>query len=595
MGGCISCLLQKCLGNWQRNCLVARASATLLVLHHKQCINCGSEVDVRSSYSWYFDLNKKLDLNLSFVAIDFFFDHLSCSHGSLKIHTQAMSWKKQVFLFCGIYTAFNLYPNSRKVFVEVYSNRCFYFKIQAFFVPIDANILKTNILKKYFSKLPAVNEVFLKQMNTTIEFFLLQVTKSAIVTLQASNRCELVAHDGPDISAVRVKPHGGLFKMSTFQCFVVQKSTLTLTCAIKLDKEIHSRQFHTLKREGSVILPSDDCLYNAQMCVRSFRSHLGQQLSARLISLSVHKEAQTPNCQHGGLSLLDGQGKEISTVCQNKTSSGPQIFYSSDTTMVLVVFWYSQHIAVHTQLNVTNIQCRAVVIDTCFLHAVGYYWGEFDRRNSILQAKTQSSGLNLRMTHSNSLFFSVDNGTCAVLQLRPNKHWTRGFTTTNACLMRLRPEFDWGAGRQLTLTVTGVMRWGNYSDIDIIKFEGSLKKLSWRAHNLLEGKCVTRQCKSHLFVSPKSCNDSVMSDTVFGFETKLKLPIHDNIFQITVEQLLYAKTTVEIVFKSTVLKEDDSVIWNGPQMLSETYSFTQKSSQVSILCRTFTMFYQRDS
>ncbi len=401
---------------------VSRASATLSVTFFQQCPFCGSHTRL-SSCSWNFNLNKHLALNMTFVVIDFFLENLSCSNGHLRI-IREIPYVSNGHVFCGKYTIFSLYPNSNEVLIAVFSNRCFYFKIQSFFISMDAKMIWTGEARKSFSEIPAIDHVFLKKTNITVQVFLIQVAKSALAQIQEVDHCKIFVYDGPDINTQQIMPQKQLYQLSTFQGFVLRKQTFKSKCFLLFSgKTLKLKNIFVFKNEMNLSLPTDRCLYNKHLCVISFETILGHQLNASLISVLMKREAITPNCRYCGLSVLINNissHEGYSTVCQNKSKRSSETFYSSNSTLQFIVYWYFQHIPVHAQLILRSTPCRPVVIDICFSSTL--LVGPWHSRKFVLKQKTNSSGLNLRMAMwKSSLFFSIQKDACVVLQILPNQ------------------------------------------------------------------------------------------------------------------------------------------------------------------------------
>ncbi len=149
------------------------------------------------------------------------------------------------------------------------------------------------------------------------------------------------------------------------------------------------------------------------------------------------------------------------------------------------------------------------------------------------------------------------------------------------CSLRLVPELDWGeVGRQVSLTITGVMKQKNYSDSDEIRFHGSLSKKKFEGQNVKKLPCLKMNCASYLFFSAPSCNDSTNINVIFGLVARLNLPVIDNVFEMNMEQSIYAQTRVEIILRNIEENTHDSLSLDDPQVLSEVVPILQQTFQV---------------
>ncbi len=572
------------------NSLVRRASGTLLISYSQHCTECAAKTQGSSCF-WQFSLDKHLDLNITFILINFYLEHLSCSNARLSIYQTLFPFQEERFKFCGIYSLFNIYPHHHKFWIQVYSTKCFHFQVHAIFISIDHGLLKTGNSTRHFSRIPAFDSVTFQNTNATIQLFSIKVEKNTLAILHTFNICQLSVHDGPDAYANKVKPHGDFYQMSTFQYFVVRMGSRRSKCVVAYSQDIHIGKTHLIKQSLSLALPSNKCLFNPKICHHSISSPQGYQVNATISSLSLCKEAQSPNCKHSGLAILENTEKmykEISTVCQNISENFQHShFYSSNSTLTFVLYWYTWPPPIHVILNLTTTECKAVVLDVCFQYFRNIFYGAYDRLKADLKQRTEASGLKLRLTNVITVFFSVDRDRCVVLQLVPNQGmyvWLKSPT----CSIRLRPELNWGeAGRQIVLSGLGAMKYANYSDSDIVKFGGSLDQLKFKGENMKISQCKTSQCVPYLFISPLSCKNKTGSDVFFSFHTNLKLPVYDYIFYMRIKQLFYATSWIEIMMSNLAWNNVPSLGLDGPQTLSEVIQFTKEMSQVLIILNPF--------
>ncbi len=570
-------------GPCPNNSLVTRASAKLLLSYPQHWTKCASRT-LGSSCSWQFHLDKHLDLNITFILINFYLENLSCSNAWLTIYQKILLLQEERFRFCGIYTWFNLYPNHQRFWIDVYSTKCFCSQVHANFISIDRDLLKTCNSVRHFSIIPAFDSVAIQKTNTTIQLFLVEVKKNTHAVLHVTNSCELSVHDGPDAHQNKVKHHNNVYQMSTFQCFVIKKGSRKLKCVVAYGQGIDIGETHFVKQSKSLALPSNKCLFNPKICHYSISSPQGYQVNATISSLLLCKEAQSPNCKHSGLAILEigiGLYREVSMVCQNISKNFQHNhFYSSNSTLIFVLHWYTWPPPIHVILNLTITECKAVVLDVCFQHSRNILYGAYDRLKAYLKQRTEALGLKLRLANVSTVFFSVEKNRCVVLQLVPNQgmvFWLRRPT----CSIRLRPELNWGeAGREIALSISGAMKHANYCDSDIIKFGGSLLQFDFKAQNMKNSNCNTSQCAPYLFISPLSCKNKTGLDVFFSFHTNIKLPIYDYIFYMRIKQLSYGKTWVEIMMRNLPGTKDQTLSLDGPQTLSEVIQFTKKISQV---------------
>ncbi len=342
----------------------------LLVTYSQHCIKCASQQYASLCY-WQFYLDKHLDLNVTFLLINFYLENLGCRNARLEMNK---------IVFCGIYTSFNVYPNHHKVWIQVHSTKCFYFQVHAKFILMDFSLLKTGDLTRYFSQIPPFDIVTLLKINTTIQLFLVEVKKNALALVYTLNICEVSVHDGPDVHANRLTSDNDLYKISTFQCFLVTKGSGS-KCVVSYTQILENILVHFVKQSSSLTLPSNNCLHNHKICYTSIKVPQIYQLNATIISLLISQAAQSPNCKHSGLAILDIT-KENSMVCQNISEFQNSHVYSSNSTLTFVLYWYIWPPPIHMRLSLTTTECKAVRLDVCFLYySEKYLWDVWEAQS----------------------------------------------------------------------------------------------------------------------------------------------------------------------------------------------------------------------
>ncbi len=442
---------------FQKGSLVKRLSGTLIASVPHRCLPCDTRFRTVEQY-WYFILNKQLSLNLTIAVIDFYFQNLNCSLGGLRIFSQ----DTKLFEFCGIYTIFNLYPDIQKISVQVTATVCYLSYIRGYFVPMDTNMIRTIKATKHHSSYPPVDSVLIVKIKTTVKFCLIKVEKTALVILHSLGSCEHSVHDGPDVFAEVVTLKNGFYEMSTFQSFVLIKDDGSCSCHLNFGKFVPNHEPLVVSDNKRVLLPVDALSLSAKMWIFSATAKDDHHLNATLVSLNVSQDFKSPYCRHGGFTVVENTTgnnfSEIITVCDNKSEiSQSSNFYSSNSALTFVVFWYSEQVPIHSDLLLSRTKCDAVSMELCLnmdrRQFIQFYKWHRDIRPSALKLEDISRDFS-------HFIYGLDKNKaeCAVLQLGPHRK-NLVIERESYCSVWFEPSpVSVVAGEQVLLTVTGAVK-----------------------------------------------------------------------------------------------------------------------------------------
>ncbi len=519
--------------------------------------------------SWFFIVNKHLDLNLTFFKVDFFYENLDCRLGHLLIITNK---KVKRFEFCGKYTLFNLYPNNPKVTIQVQSALCHLANVQGSFVVMDTNVTCTTSSAKANSNIPPIDAVILYKTETTVKFYFIAVEKTALVIVQFHSFCKHSIYDGPDVFTGTAKPRKkSFYLLSTFQCFmwVEINRTVHTACHVAFRQWAHRPTVYLWHKKASISLPNDACKHTAKMYLISVASY-DDQLNATLASMFVPTEAKSPHCRHGGLAVVEnstGSYSEITTVCDNESDiSQSKNFYSHKSALTFVVFWYNVQAPVHVELKLTITECKAVVLELC-------KYNKWKLRQTVQTSEFKMS------SYGTDLFFTLRNAECAVLQLQPNKNTSFAVGSSPSCRRHLRPYSDtsltWRqAGNQVTFVVTGAIKRPHHTPLhsESVFFWG--QPFGSKMHrNFHFGETP---CK----VSQPSCFTSSKKENYFEVNFTLTVPFRCPI-GVTFQHDLYVQIWSEFVLRAQQYRPRQlSLALEGPLVQAELMKFSTLLPQV---------------
>lgn len=371
--------------------IVKRASGTLLA-STTQCGHCtpGPKVSDSRRCHWYFESSTSLGLNVTFVSISFFFEHLSCSIGYLSVLQTDFIITQRLLKFCGIYAGFNVYLNHQKIWVETCIAICFNIFVHAEYMSMDRYVISSTHKETcYQGSTPVEHSVILHLTDQTVQSYFISVVKTSVVVLKLVGSCALSVHDVPDVYSESVQPHRGFYQMSTFQCFVAANVSKSSMCYVFFDKEVHCSIMQLSEERTNISLPNDH--WTVPNCVSVYvASSPLHQVNATLRFFSIAPHVKSPNCRHGGFAVLDNNlnHTEISTVCENKSKSSLyHSFYSSNSTLAFVVYWYTKEVPKSVDLILSTTECKSVTIDLCFFQRLTRVWGFCQKHIDAAQNK----------------------------------------------------------------------------------------------------------------------------------------------------------------------------------------------------------------
>ncbi len=182
-------------------------------------------------------------------------------------------------------------------------------------------------------------------------------------------------HDGPGLlSSVLSHSNGGHFNLSSFHCYIklfhnvsdVDISLRYWSHLTKVDQIVNIPRGETAK----ITLPLSHC--GSFVCLLKLFSD-SEKLINTTITAVVYKGIITQSCLHGGVVVVDlpnmNEFKEHFLLCQNHSSKTypSRSFYSSKTTMIILLYKFPSYSLVKASLLSTTTKCQAVQICPCSL------------------------------------------------------------------------------------------------------------------------------------------------------------------------------------------------------------------------------------
>ena len=159
----------------------------------------------------------------------------------------------------------------------------------------------------------------------------------------------------------------GLIVLYTREQVIAEKYVMTFT-----SKLLHSSIYTVTEFKVSLlILPAADC--TKTLCSIFIATELEYQINVTAISILTANPYDF-NCLYAGIVVgetFTNEYKESKTVCTNNVNSLSDqsfSFYSSNSSLILVMFWYKGYNNINASLKISVTQCKPILIDLCVLH-----------------------------------------------------------------------------------------------------------------------------------------------------------------------------------------------------------------------------------
>lgn len=532
-------------------------------------------------YSWIFQPNKKISLNLTFQYINFSLSSVDCFNGRLSVTDRRFRSK---YSFCEKYSSFSIFTSSSLfrggAIVSITLLRYTYFDIMSFFMVLDAGLLSSIPVKR---KKPSYSVLSKHLIQRKISYYLesthVQTEKRSFLNLYCQNKMNQthVVFDGPGFLSNKLKPIGKVYTTSTFQCFVQTLSPKQAVIKYKsrdiaISQVIHLSQNQTVK----ISIPAKDLTVSPiSLVVKSVQNI---QILTTITNM-VYNTHNTTTCQFGGLAVFERK-EEMLTMCEHHNGSvsrNREIYFSSQTA-TFVVFWYKFYGDMNVSLTVSQTKCKPVNIDsykykhTCLIKA------KITKCNSYLAHISINSDMELRQDRE-KLYFSLVRGACTVLQVKQREPYLKTF------------RFQWSCYSQLFLMPRKILVPNfvlNY------RITGSLKHIPSKYESAISFQGKADKFCGHL--GPNGgphCSKQVdkLSDTDFSVTAETETPTSQNLFWFIIYLLRWSKSWVNMQIWMT--QRDTSVTQNNnnPESMF-AYIDSMETNQLVTLLFKFRGFAQ---
>ncbi len=431
---------------------------TSLLLHKKKSI-----------FVCLFLLNRNLAINLTFHTL--IFSEIHCNAAIVKISN--IESRKCSFKFCGQHSKFMVFPQfpSIRITVAMVTSVFVYCSVIVSFQVMTADLVKTIkhqsvdtafLGLKHWSVVKIHNESVMSVCFIVTKKIKVLVLERPLLPLQM-----FVIHDGPGyLSPVKTFNKNKL-KTSTFQCTMLWRQGVSLNTDDKL--QFLSQMLHTMTNiyaHNAVNLSFSSNQLSVNPTIVIVIPYQSLLVNVTVTSMRYVGE-ESLICKYGGfvaVEIIGSQHIEHDTICTNFVSLAGKSFYSSNSSLTIMFYWYQYYSALFVAIRLSENQCKPVRIQTCSYYCLCTpncnYMYNSQKCANCLGETTAGSSISLHWEQvywgsGSNVVFSLPDNFCFVLQ--PIK-CARNFTVsqvTDSCILEIAPDEIILPHRQIHFTMHG--------------------------------------------------------------------------------------------------------------------------------------------
>ena len=333
-------------------------------------------------YNFYFNLDVRIILNITFHVLHLREFTLNCNYDKLEVKSPKRTADK--YKYCGYHSTFNLYPylNQVRIIITLYLRMSF--NLNASFSITDKTLIFNPLISSAL-----IGKIKFLYYNIGGQYFIrsffISVLKAYKVSLTflKSNEKNYVIHDGPDSRFNILNTNEKYVYASTFQCFVqflLYNQSQWYTNHLDLfyighytiwDTKTDTKWFHS--DSGAVIqMPFVNCVHN--YCLHKIRQEKGLYFNITVLDVSVNSW-ETSGCLFQGLILGDMWkhhyttiGEKCSEVKNISSQSSSLSFHTRGSFLWIAVYWYNGFTSLNATVSVNVSKCQGIYMNLCSYH-----------------------------------------------------------------------------------------------------------------------------------------------------------------------------------------------------------------------------------
>ncbi len=342
-------------------------------------------------FTWIYNLDAKLALNLTFLVlqfqsgpVNFYGGNLPCNVGNLTVET--FKNNSDVLIFCGQHSGFSIYPGFSDIALTVSAMNTTRFSIDYIFMVQDRDLSVTRQVRANPAKIPFL--FYMLPVNKTVFQLLVQVKKMFKMCLKLKGPVILLhIFNGPGCLADEVFPKNKIFFMSGFQGFIQGILADQGTGMTKLN--IHSRlvQLKVLELTEAVVLDLPDTKLCFTHCILEVGFDNESKINVTPTSLQ-YKGIPSDSCAYGGFTTAEIRTRHCSSthaecvsfeeniiLCGNHDGSKEMSrhFYGSHQSLLVILYWFPNYTTINMSLSIQPTNCSSIQICLCSMHEAKAY------------------------------------------------------------------------------------------------------------------------------------------------------------------------------------------------------------------------------
>ncbi len=490
-----------------------------------------------------FQLDRRLSLNLTVHDLLFASGPKDCLAGNFTI--SKINEEPAILRLCGHYSNLKVFPGFSDVEAKITFFNSIHHWFQSSFSIVDKGFVSS--FQTYDQALVyPIQQLVLHDIKLLLLDYFITVDKVKYISVfeTTSTAINIQVHDGPGVLAPAIEGVQGSYVCTTFQCLVIVRATSSDRHINFLASIFTETTKVSISSETVLNLPGDHCARTP--CVIQLRTNHSSQIN--VTNLATNYKGKKLNfkgfdvgsllCTFAGLIAaehLRGIYQESYTVCteHNHSDSGlSRSFYSSEASLILVLYWYKSYAEIDVILNVSNTPCKAIEINLCMcVH-------NFQTNKVILDAFNQMNEVKLTKRHGSecSFFVSFPDDNCYIFQLykkgnRTSEH-QRAYEFCSLSLL-LNPELP--PGTEVVYQMQGSLN--NINSANVQKYPTNLPYDMWEYVYLVN--LEKKDCHNVFEIYPLHCfrlQDRTLSKIIFMFKMKMtfKSPTKKNKFEMAI-------------------------------------------------------------
>ena len=311
----------------------------------------------RVPHIFYYQVNKKLMLNLTFFVLKFYRNINYCSVAGLEIWTASSCIKgfgSPEYVYCRQYATFNLYPNMNDLCVKegvekVHNTIQVFFELDLKFSVIDNGLMTTHKMDHLNQQITNISNIYAFHSYKLISqdelfSYIIRVRKNyQIIFSSIYQNCLLF--DGPGFEFPIVEQNKRGFVTSTFQCvllYSINNNILYFKNSVAFSSKRTEPLWHYNVTKENVLLdfPREGC--QKMVCIVHVQSQYYYQVNFTIEKI-FSWEPFGGGCLFWGLVVVEDTHdnyEESLVLCNNIDNVPGRSFYSQNSNLLIIIYTY---------------------------------------------------------------------------------------------------------------------------------------------------------------------------------------------------------------------------------------------------------------